>query len=195
MTSAGTFYANDEWFWQAWSETISKRYEQSLTNHYRSHAQGTIVNPATLISEDFLEQYAALVMLLERFPAAPRLLAGELFGWRPKTYEDYFRASDLQDAQFAIAAFAHAPSSIRRAFLNEVAYLDEDAMAAIEAVHAVITRGRPDLVPRICRERAMKIRRAIMELARLISGEPPQFERQAAEKQRHLKPPPGTDHA
>lgn len=168
--SAGIIFANDEWFWKAWSETISKRYTQSLANHYRAHAEDTIVNPATLISEEFLEQYATLIMLLERFPSAPRLLASDLFGWRPKTYEDYFRTSNLRDAQFAIVAFAHAPSAIRRAFLSDVAYLDEEAMAAVEAVETATTRARLDLVPRICRERALVLRRGLIGLGRFISG-------------------------
>ncbi len=163
-------FANDEWFWKAWSETISKRYAKALHGHYSKHADATIVNDRSLLSSEFLEQYAALVMLLERFPAAPGALASELANWRPRSYEDYFRVSGLRDGQFAIAAFASAPATVRRPFLTAVARLDEEGLGAIEAVVDAARRGRADLLPRLCRERAQTLRARIDEVAQLVAA-------------------------
>ncbi|RIA47511.1 hypothetical protein [Dichotomicrobium thermohalophilum] len=163
-------FANDEWFWKAWSETISKRYAKALHGHYSKHADATIVNDRSLLSSEFLEQYAALVMLLERFPAAPGALAGELANWRPRSYEDYFRSAGLGDGQFAIAAFASAPATVRRPFLATVAQLDDESLGAVEAVIDVARQGRADLLPRLCRERAQSLRARIEEVAQLIAA-------------------------
>ncbi|MFP3920420.1 MAG: hypothetical protein ACLFPA_00490 [Dichotomicrobium sp.] len=163
-------FADDEWFWKAWSETITKRYANALHGHYSRHADSTLVNGHTLLSSEFLEQYAALVMLLERFPWAPGALAGELSRWRPRTYEDYFRATGLRDGQFAIAAFASTPASVRRSFLAAVARLDDECLGAVEAVGRVARGGRPDLLPGLCRERAQRVRARIDEVAGLIAA-------------------------
>lgn len=163
-------FADDEWFWNAWSETISKRYAKAIRGHYSKHAGATIVNEHTLLSSEFLEQYAALVMLLERFPSAPGALAGELSQWRPRSYEDYFRGAGLRDGQFAIAAFASAPPATRRAFLAAVARLDDDSLGAVQDVEQVARRGRPDLLPRLCQERAQRLRARIDELAQLVAA-------------------------
>jgi len=165
-------FANDEWFWKAWSETISKRYAKALHGHYSKHADSTIVNDRSLLSSEFLEQYAALVMLLERFPSAPGALAGELSNWRPRSYEDYFRGAGLRDGQFAVAAFASTPATVRRPFLSAVAQLDEDSLGAVEAVIKVARQGRPDLLPSLCRERAQRLRARIDEVAQLIADAP-----------------------
>lgn len=163
-------FADDEWFWKAWSETISKRYANALHGHYSRHADCTLVNERTLLSSEFLEQYAALAMLLERFPHSPGALAGELSRWRPRAYEDYFRGAGLRDGQFAIAAFASTPASVRRSFLDAVARLDDDCLGAIEAVGRIARRGRPDLLPGLCRERARRVRARIDEVAGLIAA-------------------------
>jgi len=162
-------FANDEWFWKAWSETISKRYAKALHGHYSKQADATIVNEQSLLSSEFLEQYAALVMLLERFPAAPGALAAELSKWRPRSYEDYFHNAGLRDGQFAIAAFASAPATVRRPFLAAVAQLDDESIGAVEAVSRLARQGRADLLPRLCRERAQKLRTRIDEVAHLIA--------------------------
>ncbi len=163
-------FANDEWFWKAWSETISKRYAKALHGHYSRQAGATMVNDRSLLSSEFLEQYAALVMLLERFPAAPGALAGALANWRPRSYEDYFRSGGLRDGQFAIAAFASAPATVRRPFLTAVARLDEESLGAVEAVIKVARQGRADLLPRLCRERAQTLRARIDEVAQLVAA-------------------------
>jgi hypothetical protein len=163
-------FANDEWFWKAWSETISKRYAKALHGHYSRQADATMVNDRSLLSSEFLEQYAALVMLLERFPAAPGALAGALADWRPRSYEDYFRSAGLRDGQFAIAAFASAPATVRRPFLTAVARLDEESLGAVEAVIKVARQGRADLLPRLCRERAQTVRARIDEVAQLVAA-------------------------
>ena len=163
-------FANDEWFWKAWSETLSKRYAKALHGHYSKHADATFVNERSLLSSEFLEQYVALVMLLERFPASPGLLAGELANWRPRAYDDYFRMSGLRDGQFAIAAFASALATVRRPFLRAVARLDEESMSAVEAVINVARQGRADRLPGLCRERSEALRGQIDEVDQLIAA-------------------------
>ena len=163
-------FANDEWFWKAWSETISKRYVKALHGQYSKHADTTLVNARSLLSSEFLEQYAALVMLLERFPAAPGALASGLSRWRPRSYEDYFRSAGLHDGPFAIAAFTNAPDNIRRPFLCAVAKLDDESLGAVEAVSQVARRGRADLLPSLCEERAMRLRARINDVAEIIAA-------------------------
>jgi len=164
--------ADDEWFWKAWSETISSRSSKSIHQHFSKHADATIVNARSLLSTEFLEQYAALIMLLEQFPSAPGTLARALSQWRPRSYEDYFRGAGLRNGQFVIAAFANAPATVRRPFLKALARLDDESLGAVEAVEQVARRGRADLLPRLCRERAQALRARLEDVARLIAATP-----------------------
>jgi len=166
-------FADDEWFWKAWTETISKRGVKSLHGHYGKHADATIVNARSLLSSEFLEQYAALVMLLECFPAAPGALAGELSKWRPRSYEDYFRAAGLRDGQFALSACASAPAEMRRRFVAAVAQLDDESLGAVDAVIRIARQGRADLLPQLCYEHAARLRAGLANVAQLITGEAP----------------------
>ncbi len=166
-------FTDDEWFWKAWSETISKRTAKTVHSHYSRHASATIVNEQSLLSSEFLEQYAALAMLLERFPSAPATLGRDLASWRPRDYEAYFRTSGLQDGQFAIAAFANAPAPAHRAFIDAVSRLNDEALSAVEAVGDAARRGRADLLPGVCAERAARMGARIAETAKLIAGGAP----------------------
>jgi len=167
-------FADDEWFWKAWSETISKRTAKTLHGHYSRHADSTLVNEQSLLSSEFLEQYATLAMLLERFPSAPATLGRDLAAWRPRAYEDYFRTTGLRDGQFAIAAFASAPAATRRGFQAAATRLEDDAIDAVEAVGNLARRGRADLLPGLCADRASRLRAGIAEAARLIAGGAPE---------------------
>ncbi len=167
-------FADDEWFWKAWSETISKRAGKILHGHYSRHSEATIVNEHSLLSSEFLEQYATLAMLLERFPSAPAKLGRELVAWRPRAYDEYFRTAGLRDGQFAIAAFASAPAATRRAFQAAAALLEDEAISAVEAVGRLARGGRADLLPGLCAERAERLRAGIAEAARLVAGGAPE---------------------
>jgi hypothetical protein len=169
--SADIYFANDEWFWKAWADTISTRPGQSSVCHIAPQAAPSIVNPASLLSSEFLEQYGALVMLLERFSASPKTLSEHLFAWHPRRYEDYFHNAGLRDGPLAITAFANSPAAIREALMRAVVYLDEEAFSAIEAVRSAL-QGRIDKVPAICHERAATLRQRLEDVNALIAAQP-----------------------
>ncbi len=169
--TADIYFANDEWFWKAWADTISKRPAHAAPVEPHKSGAPSHRNLASLLSSEFLEQYVALVMLLERFASAPKTLSEHLFSWQPRSYEDYFRSSGLRDGALAASALAQSPTAIREALMRAVVYLDEEALVAIEAVRAAM-QGRIDKVPAICRERAAMLARRIEDVNALIAAQP-----------------------
>ena len=66
-------------------------------------AEGTNVNPQTLLATDYLNHFNEIVMLLEMLPDLPDCLE-DVQAWRPKSYAEHFTASAVADRELAILA-------------------------------------------------------------------------------------------
>lgn len=81
----------------------------------RARAEGSNVDPTTLLATDYLNHLNEPVMLLEMLPDMPDL-SEELLAWRPKSYTQHFEESAIADRDLAIEAYPHVPERYRLPF-------------------------------------------------------------------------------
>ena len=74
-----------------------------------------LVNPTSGLANDYLNIFNELVMLVEQLPEIPEF-ADDILAWRPRSYEEYFRQSNLPGRQGALDAYARLERSFRDEF-------------------------------------------------------------------------------
>src|SRR5271168_1981072 len=82
---------------------------------YSAKAQGTNIDPLTLLATDYLNHFNEIVMILELIPDMPDCLE-DAREWQPKTYQDHFRDSQFRDKELAIEAYLHVPRRYKEPF-------------------------------------------------------------------------------
>jgi len=90
---------------------------------YKKKAEGTNLNPQTLLATDYLNHFNEVVMLFEMIPEMPELL-DEAKAWAPKSYQDHFRDAGFSDSDLAVEAYDHVPDKYRRPFERTVDQLN-----------------------------------------------------------------------
>jgi hypothetical protein len=73
------------------------------------------INPASGLSTDYLNHFNEAVMLLEMAPDIPECRQ-ELANWRPLSYHEHFRRSQLRHRDLMMAAYDRADPAIRAPF-------------------------------------------------------------------------------
>ena len=111
----------------------------------------SLVNPASGLANDYLNIFNELIMLLEMAPDMPDML-DDIFGWRPKSYVDYFRSSDLPGGKAAVETYARIEPGFRNDFEAVVTVLMQIAQDHIATLRALAARGgaQSDAVRSFC---------------------------------------------
>lgn len=85
------------------------------------------------LSNDYLNHYSEVLMLLEMAPYDPEVGA-ELMHWHPVDYVSYFGSSELRRAAAALAAYEALPAVRRDAFEKLIREMDSLAVMATFAL-------------------------------------------------------------
>ncbi|HYH70750.1 MAG TPA: response regulator [Methyloceanibacter sp.] len=97
------------------------------------------------LSSDYLNHYVEVLMLIEMAPNDSSLSA-DLNDWWPKSYLDWFSASQLQHASQARAAYEALPNEKRRRFERLVSVMETLATMAVFALQPPCQRDRAAVV-------------------------------------------------
>jgi len=131
----------------------------------------TLVNPVSGLANDYLNLFNELVMILEQIPQMPELL-DDLCAWRPISYQEYFRKSNLPGRHSALAAYEQLSPSFRRRFETFVAELDVIALASVASVRLHFRNGAPQDMERVtntCMRAGEKMRIILIRASRLVN--------------------------
>lgn len=145
------------------SETRQKAVEELQSK--------TLVNPVSGLANDYLNLFNELVMMLEQIPQMPELLE-DLSVWRPVSYQEYFRKSQLPGRHSALAAYEQLSPSFRRRFETFVAELDVIALASVASVRRQFRDGVPKDMERVtstCVRAGEKMRIILIRASRLVN--------------------------
>ncbi len=145
------------------SETRQKAVEELQSK--------TLVNPVSGLANDYLNLFNELVMMLEQIPQMPELLE-DLSVWRPVSYQEYFRKSQLPGRHSALAAYEQLSPSFRRRFETFVAELDVIALASVASVRRQFRDGVPKDMERVtstCVHAGEKMRIILIRASRLVN--------------------------
>lgn len=131
----------------------------------RKRAEGSNLDPKTLLATDYLNHFNEIVMLLEMVPDMPDML-DDVKMWKPKSYRNHFRDSTIADKDLAIEAYDHVPAMYREPFEQTVAQIDTTIASAIRRIEADMEAGDTDLL----RENAMSLCRILQRLMETASA-------------------------
>ncbi|MFZ1110702.1 MAG: hypothetical protein WAN43_20445 [Rhodomicrobium sp.] len=93
-----------------------------------------LVNPASGIANDYLNQYNEILLLVENLPVLLPEMVEELLAWKPKTYREYFETSPLPRGDVAIKIYQSLNPSFRNLFEAHVQSINAYANTAISVI-------------------------------------------------------------
>jgi hypothetical protein len=147
-----------------------------------------LVNPASGIANDFLNQYNEILLLVENLPVLLPEMIEELLAWKSKTYKDYFETSPLPHGDVAIKIYESLNPHFRQLFEAHVQSINAFANAAI-AVLADQQHGQRDLSPEyieaFCAEISKILRDEIEKANEFVNhglGAPPETPQEMADR-------------
>ena len=134
-------------------ENLARAFKNSMTEHLRAHTEGTNVNPATLLTTDYLNHFNEIIMLLELVPSAPSQFSAEISDWQHESYEEHFTHSGFRDKELAIVGYRNAPEDVRRSFDSSVADLEQEIVMLLQQVQTKIGDGDTKGLAKLCLKR------------------------------------------
>jgi hypothetical protein len=93
-----------------------------------------LVNPASGIANDYLNQYNEILLLVENLPVLIPEMVEELLAWKPKNYTEYFETSPLPGGAIAIKIYQSLNPSFRNLFEAHVQSINAYANTAISVI-------------------------------------------------------------
>lgn len=159
---------------------LIEAYSMMMRRHLREHTPGTNVNRHTLLTTDYLNHYAGMVMLLEQLPETPEELLLYLLSWEPVSYEQHFATSGFRESGLAVAAYRHAPDNVRATFDGIIERLHDESVRALEFVRIEAEAGNSEAFAILCAEKVPLLRDLIGEASAIVNQQPDGADTQAA---------------
>lgn len=155
------------------TEQIIETYSAIMRKHLREHTDGTNVNRNTLLTTDYLNHYAGMVMLLQQLPDTPEELILYLLSWEPVSYIEHFETSGFKDGSLAVAGYRHAPESIRSTFDHIIERLHDESIRALDTVRLEAENGNTRALAMVCAEKVPVLRDLISEASAIVNQQVP----------------------
>jgi hypothetical protein len=160
---------------------VVRDFRETMTQHLRTHTEGTNVNPDTLLATDYLNHFNEAVMLLQMLPSAPVEIAADLSAWRHETYEQHFLHSGFRNRNLAIAGYRNAPVNVRHAFDTVTGDISGKLAALLQKVQAGLESGDMEAVSHLCAEGIPAIEAQLEVASAIVNGEIEPIDRIQAE--------------
>lgn len=144
--------------------------EESPAYHAMSaKAQGTNVDPLTLLATDYLNHFNEIVMILELIPDMPDCLEDARI-WQPKTYQDHFRDSQFRDKEFAVEAYDNVPRKFREPFDDVVSQMNRMVPWGLKRIAESIDSGDQERLRLTCTDVSHRLQKMIDICSAIIHG-------------------------
>jgi hypothetical protein len=108
---------------------------------FSRRAEGTNINPQTLLATDYLNHFNEIGMLLEMIADIPDCLE-DAQSWQPKSYPEHFRDSQFHDRDLAVAAYEFVPERYRGPFEEIIIKMNALVAFSIERIASALTDGK-----------------------------------------------------
>jgi hypothetical protein len=151
-------------------EEADKNGDQNeLYQSFSVRAQGTNIDPVTLLATDYLNHFNEIVMLLELIPDMPDCLEDAL-AWQPKSYQQHFAESQFSDKLLAIEAFDHVPHRFRQPFDAVIRQMDSLVPRALHRIGALLSTEDDERLRQVCTECSRRLQKMIDVASAIIHG-------------------------
>jgi hypothetical protein len=115
----------------------------AIPDVWADRVAGTPISSVTLLGTDYLNHFNEVIMLIGMIPSMPDVL-DDLREWKPKTYPEHFRTSNLDYGELAAEAYDHVPPSFKEPFEATVRQLSALAHLTIKRLSAMAATSGPD---------------------------------------------------
>lgn len=147
--------------------------DQSLNNTetrtLAERLQGTNIHPTSFLATDYLNHFNEVMMLLEMAIDMPEMLE-DAAEWKPKTYEQHYRDSQLGEKDLAIEAYAASPPEYRDPFDALVGELNEMVLSTIKQAREVQTDPEPEVLVSLLESNIPELRKTAETIAAVVNG-------------------------
>ncbi len=149
-------------------KTVHRKFQSSMTEHYRSHLDGTNINTNSMLTTVYLNHFSGVLMLLEMLPGDPGV-SEDVLSWQPISYEEHFDVTGFPESELAKKAYEHAPHDIRAAFDEVIDELNDRLTAVLDEVRRKVDAKQTEALARLCEELAPSIHELIAEAATIVN--------------------------
>jgi hypothetical protein len=136
---------------------------------FSARAQGTNIDPQTLLATDYLNHFNEIVMLLELIPDMPECLE-DAEAWAPKSYQDHFRDSQFRDRELAVEAYDHVPQCYREPFDDVISQMNRIVPFGLQRIRESLDAGEPERSRMVCSEVSQRLQKMIDIASAIIHG-------------------------
>ena len=136
---------------------------------FSAKAQGTNIDPQTLLATDYLNHFNEIVMLLELIADMPECLE-DAEAWAPKSYQDHFRESQFRDRDLAVEAYEHVPLCYREPFDDVVSQMNRIVPVGLQRIREIVAADEPDRLRMVCSELSQRLQKMIDLASAIIHG-------------------------
>jgi hypothetical protein len=134
-----------------------------------ARAEGTNINPQTLLATDYLNHFNEIVMMLDMIPDIPECLE-DAQAWQPKSYQDHFRDSQFRDKDLAVEAYDFVPTLYRQPFDDVVLRMNQLVAAALEKIATLMGPGQEGELRLLCGDCSRALQKMIDIAGAIIHG-------------------------
>jgi hypothetical protein len=136
---------------------------------FSAQAEGTNINPQTLLATDYLNHFNEIVMILEMIPDIPECFE-EAQAWQPKSYQEHFRDSQFRDKELAVNAFDHVPQCYREPFDDVVNQMNKVVASALEKIGRAMEEDAGGRLRLVCSDASKALQLMIDIASAIIHG-------------------------
>jgi hypothetical protein len=136
---------------------------------YSARAQGTNIDPQTLLATDYLNHFNEIVMLLELIPDMSECLE-DAEAWAPKSYQDHFRDSQFRDRDLAVEAYEHVPQCYREPFDDVISQMNRIVPVGLQRIRESLDAGETQRMRMVCSEVSLRLQKMIDIASAIIHG-------------------------
>lgn len=131
--------------------------------------RGKNIHEDTLLATDYLNHFNEIIMLLGLVADMPECLEDAL-EWSPKSYENHFSDSGLQDRALAILAYENAPRRYREPFDQLVMQIDATVLSSLSRISQASKDNDMDRLSHIVPTATRKLQRLVDVASAIIHG-------------------------
>ena len=143
--------------------------ESDAYHAFSARAQGTNIDPQTLLATDYLNHFNEIVMLLELIPDMAECYE-DAMAWQPKSYQDHFRDSQFRDKELAVEAYEHVPKCYREPFDNVISQMDRMVPLGLQRIGELLNTGESERLRFLCSETSQRLQKMIDIAGAIIHG-------------------------
>ena len=139
------------------------------TQSLQERLQGTNIHPTSYLATDYLNHFNEVIMLLEMAIDMPDML-DEAAQWKPKSYEQHYKDSQLGEKELAIEAYGVSPPEYREPFDARVGELNEMVLSTVSQAREVLGDPEPNVLISLLESNIPELRRTAESIAALVNG-------------------------